>query len=271
MKIFAIRDESGERDKDLAYLLYYEIDKQFYIELPDGADPWETPLLLSSFVERGEHTVGAYWSKVWVQQRIIPPDRQNIGQVLRDNGLREYDEYGLLVLAMGRCAQDDCYLVPLAEGDLPQQVTDRFARHVTDVLSLGGHDLLVFFCDGAVKRCSLRERLQANRRFGVLLGNEGLFACVRVQTGGYGVAWDVNLTVGCEELYETGTSVPLAAEDFGNFVARRTVTSVEAAELLGCSRQNVDDLVRRGKLHPVKSGPKTTLFLASEVCRRTWR
>ena len=33
MKIFAIRDESTQEQKDLAYLLYYKQEKQFYIEL----------------------------------------------------------------------------------------------------------------------------------------------------------------------------------------------------------------------------------------------
>ena len=54
MKIFAIRDESAVNQIDLAYLLYYEVEKHFYIELPENADPWETPLLLSSFVKKGE-------------------------------------------------------------------------------------------------------------------------------------------------------------------------------------------------------------------------
>lgn len=44
MRIFAIRDESAQEQKDLAYLLYYEQEKQFYIELPENADAWETPL-----------------------------------------------------------------------------------------------------------------------------------------------------------------------------------------------------------------------------------
>ena len=67
MKIFAIRDESSQEQKDLAYLLYYEQEKRFYIELPENADAWETPLLLDSFVKRGETTVNSYWSKIWVQ------------------------------------------------------------------------------------------------------------------------------------------------------------------------------------------------------------
>lgn len=58
MRVFAIKDE--ELTGILTYLLYYEQTKSFYIELPDDADPWETPLLVSSFLKRGEHTVNAY-------------------------------------------------------------------------------------------------------------------------------------------------------------------------------------------------------------------
>lgn len=113
MKIFAVKDEEDFSRKALAYLLYYERPKQFYIELPDDADPWETPLILSSFAKQGERTINAYWSKLWVQQRIVPMDRQNLGQILKDNGLKEYDEFDLLMLADGRCAQDNYYLEPI--------------------------------------------------------------------------------------------------------------------------------------------------------------
>ncbi|MBR2823489.1 MAG: hypothetical protein IKE24_07385 [Clostridia bacterium] len=44
---------------------------------------------------------------MWVQQLIVPQDRQNIGQVLKENGLGVYDEFQLLMLTMGRCAQED--------------------------------------------------------------------------------------------------------------------------------------------------------------------
>ena len=92
MRIFAIKDDTLSQEIVLGYLIYYENAKAFYIELPDDADPWETPLLLSSFVKRGERSVSSYWSRLWVQQRIIPRDRQNIGQVLKENGLRVVEE-----------------------------------------------------------------------------------------------------------------------------------------------------------------------------------
>lgn len=87
MRIFAIKDESISNDKILAYLIYYENKKEFYIELPEDSDSWETPLLLSSFVDRNQFSVNSYCSKLWVSQRIIPPDRQNIGSILKKTGL----------------------------------------------------------------------------------------------------------------------------------------------------------------------------------------
>lgn len=46
----------------------------------------------------------------------MPPERQNIGQILRANGLKEYDEFPLLLKNDGRCCQDECYIVKVEEG-----------------------------------------------------------------------------------------------------------------------------------------------------------
>ena len=271
MKIFAIRDESAQEQKDLAYLLYYEQEKRFYIELPENADAWETPLLLDSFVKRGETTVNSYWSRIWVEQRIVPPDRQNIGEILRDNHLKEYDEYALLMLAMGRCAQDDYYLISIDEKDLPAEITKRFSKRIEDVLPLENHCLLVFFRDGSVKKCDLQKHFEKTKAFQILLKKPDYFQHVQMQTGGYGVAWDVNMTVSDTMLYRIGKSVPLTMEDFRNFAAHRVINAAEAAEILGCSRQNIIDLTKRGKFHPIKTSEKSTLYLKSEILKRNWQ
>lgn len=41
------------------------------------------------------------WSMRWVQSRIIPSSRQNIGEILRVNGMRSYDEHKLLLKMRG--------------------------------------------------------------------------------------------------------------------------------------------------------------------------
>ena len=265
MRIFAIRDGNADVPKDLAYLFYYEKDKTFYIELPEGADEWETPLLLSSFVKRGETTVNPYWSKLWVQQRIIPTDRQNIGQVLRDNGLELYDEFDLLMLADGRCAQDEYYLTERKESELPTEIRERIAHRVEDVVPLPQYHLLVFFSGGSIRKVDALPLIGDVVPFAPLLRDPALFETVQVQAGGYGVSWGTTLELSKNDLFESGTPIPLSADDFASFVARRVITTAEACELLGCSRQNIDDLVRRDKLHPVKAGGRTKLFLRSEV------
>ena len=270
MKVFAVKDEADVSATTLAWLIYYETEKRFYVELPDDADPWETPLLLSSFLKRGERTVNAYWSQLWVRQRIVPQDRQNLGQILRDNGLEAYDEFELLMLAEGRCAQDDYYLVPIRDNELPDYFAARFAKKVEDVVPLAEKRLLLFFRDGLVKRCDLRPLLEKDGSFAPLLYNDVLFRAVSVQTGGYGVCWGENLEVADSLLYVRGEAVPLSLGDFRSFVENRVINTAEAAELLECSRQNIDDLVRRGKLRPVKATPKNKLFLKGEITQRKW-
>ena len=154
---------------NLAYLIYFEKDKQFFIELPDNADPWETPIILSSFAEKQEMTINSYWSKKWVQQRVVPIDRQNIGQILRNNDLKSYDEYKLLVLANGRCAQDDYYIEPIDEHALPSELTKRFRKKIEDVIPLGGGEYLIYFCNGKIKRCNIKEHTKKNERLATLL------------------------------------------------------------------------------------------------------
>lgn len=271
MKIFAIRDETDFTDKDIAYLIYFEQDKRFYIELPDDADPWETPLILSSFLEKGQRTVNAYWSEMWVRQRIVPSDRQNLGQILKANDLETYDEFELLMLADGRCAQDDYYLTPVSEGDFPENFILRFQKKVEDVIPLAKRRLLVFFRDGSVKKCDLEPILAESNSFSPIIRSEELFRHVSIQPAGYGISWGENLNIADETLYNCGVDIPLTLDDFRQFVASRIVNTAEAAEILECSRQNIDDLIRRGKLHPVKATPRNNLFLKSEIIQRKWK
>lgn len=266
MRIFAIKDE--ELTGILAYLLYYEQAKSFYIELPDHADPWETPLLLSSFLKRGEHTVNAYWSRMWVQQRIVPSDRQNLGQILKANGLDEYDEFKLLMLSNGRCAQDNCYLEEITPGEIPDELTKRWAKKIEDVIPLAERHLLVFFRDGMVRKCSITPFAEGNPALAPVLQNDDIFRSVAVQTDGYGVRWSEQAVINNAALYRAGVEIPLSLNDFCSFIADRVVNSTEAAEMLGCSRQNIDDLTKRGKLHPVRVDTRNTLFLKNEIQQR---
>ena len=129
MRAYAIRDASIDKSRDLAWLLYYEREDTFHIEISDNVDEWDAPLILSSFVKRGVRALDPYWSRVWVEQRIVPRDRQNLGMILKENGLKEYDVHRLLILADGRCAQDECFIVPLKTASFPQELCRRLGEY----------------------------------------------------------------------------------------------------------------------------------------------
>lgn len=270
MRVFAIRDEEDCTAKDLAYLIYYEKDKQFFIELPEDADPWETPLLLSSFIKKGERTINSYWSKLWVTQRIVPTDRQNISQVLKENHLSEYDEFNLLMLANGRCAQDSYYLTEIDKDFPSEHFIERYEKKVNDVIPLDNNGLLVFFRNGEVKRYDVELMKKDDRLFSRILAYHNVFQKVSMQSGGYGVCWGESVAISDKEIYDNGIDIPLSMNDFLSFLSERVISTAEAAKLLHCSRQNINDLVTRGKLHPVKTEQKNTFFLRSEILQRLW-
>ncbi len=107
---FAVKNKVYD-DKTVAYLLYDEKKKAYRIEVPEGVKSVEAPPIIADFIEKGEKVIGEEWSLRWVKQRVIPPERQNIGQILRENDMEYYDEFPLLLKNQGRSCQDECYLV----------------------------------------------------------------------------------------------------------------------------------------------------------------
>ena len=109
MRKFAVKNGFYD-DKVVAYLLYDEKDRVYQIEVPEDVRSVEAPPIIADLVDKGERRIGKEWSLRWVRQRVIPPERQNIGQILRENGMDRYDEFLLLMKNHGRSCQDECYL-----------------------------------------------------------------------------------------------------------------------------------------------------------------
>ena len=113
--------------------------------------------------------------------------------------------------------------------------------------------------------------IEKHPRFIILTKRQDNFAHVQIQTGGYGIQWDENLSIPDSVLYTMGRRIPLTAEDFKTFASERVINAVEAAEILNCSRQYINELVKTDKLHPIKATGKNTMFLKSEVLQRNWQ
>lgn len=268
MTVFEIRDSSqriGREDRVVGYLFYYERDRRFYAELPEGLDEWEVPAMFYGHAKRGERFVDAEWTMKWVRQRIIPADRQNIGSILKIHGLKTYDEYRLLCLSEGHCAQDECYIVRTEEAALPEEIRQRLLRKVRDVLPLSDFRLCVFFRDGAARMVDAGQLLGGRDAFRRILREEEIFERVKVAPGGNGIEWGDERGVSAELLYGSGEKPDVSYNDFLRFARVRLVDTPGAGEMLGVSRQYLNQLVGEDRLHPVISDVKGRVFLRAEV------
>lgn len=138
MRLFALRDEANDEAGVLAHLEYYASQPAFFFEISPAADPWDLPFILHEHRKRDLLTIGMKWSLAWVNSRIVPPERQNIGEVLRVYSLEHYDEARLLELSEGRCSQDACYLKPIAKDELPAWYLERRTHRLSDACALSG-------------------------------------------------------------------------------------------------------------------------------------
>lgn len=93
---------------------------------------------------------------------------------------------------------------------------------------------------------------------------------VKIQTGGYGIYWENIASFSDRELFAMGSDMPLRLDYFRKFITERLLNSREAADMLNCSRQYINELVGADKLIPVKASDKNTLFLKSDIEKLRW-
>jgi len=109
LKSFVLRD-GALNDKQVGTFTYDTNMKQFSMTISEDVPKDELPLSLEGFVNRGKYILSNENVLRWIQGRICPPGRHNITEILKDNGLDEYDEFGLLMVTKGKCDKDDLYL-----------------------------------------------------------------------------------------------------------------------------------------------------------------
>lgn len=272
MKIYQIIDEAASPYREIGFLLYYEKAGAFAIELAEELSEEDAPIMLGLLLNKGIRTVDAQWSRRWVQQRIIPTDRQNLGMVLRENKLKEYDEMKLLLLGSGRCAQDDCAIREVGTQLLPDWMRSRLKQKLSRAVALEGRSILMAFVDEdlPVSKVDLGPWLRTDPSMKRLLQDDSAFHSVRLQPGGQGICWGENLSIAAEELCRNGESLPLTGRDLRLLIQGEVLDTAGVCSMLQCSRQYVDRLVREGTLRILNERGKTRMYDRIDVERLTW-
>ena len=69
------------------------------------------------------------------------------------------------------------------------------------------HSLLVCFENGEKRVYNIRSIPDKWTAFKALSATKGLFGQVKVDAGGYGISWNDDIDLSCEEVYRNGRSV----------------------------------------------------------------
>lgn len=267
MKSYAIYDKALNRTTPVGYLFYYEKAASFIIELCDDLDEWDAPLLFQKLVKEKRYTVPANISHLWVSERIIPSGRQNIGTILKNHRLSDYDEMSLLRLSRGKCAQDDCYISEIAYADIPQSITDRTKNNIRECFPTEDSQLLCLFNDNTAKKVDFTTLIDKYSDLSYVIVNKALLDSVKVGVGGYSAVFNDSIEIPSVDLYAHGILLPLTSNDFYNFIHRNVMDTTATYNMLQCSRQNLSYMVREEKITPIIYGTKENLYLKGEVER----
>ena len=112
---------------------------------------------------------------------------------------------------------------------------------VKDVSALPGMKLSVQFANGATKLYDVKPLTE---RFPVFeqLTDESLFSEVEVDQGGYGIIWNDDIDLSCDELWDKGVEVQTPFDGLMSFS--------DASELWGLSESTLRKAVSYGKIVP---------------------
>lgn len=122
MRTFVIADSSKRKARPIGVLTWDPESEYgrgaFSLQLCSGYSELQLPLSLSFCARREDKRATPQEARDWVRSRIVPEARHNIAEVLKANGLADYDEVGLLAACGGRSSDDDLlvYEVEMPDG-----------------------------------------------------------------------------------------------------------------------------------------------------------
>ena len=110
LRSFKIMNDSLDQSKEHAILTYDEESDQYAVHIPEAVDCNDLPAILSLLAKQGIRELDDKWARRFVKERVVPPDRQNIGMIMRQLHMKKYSEFPILEYTSGRCCMDDFYL-----------------------------------------------------------------------------------------------------------------------------------------------------------------
>ena len=111
---------------------------------------------------------------------------------------------------------------------------------IKNVYALPDYRVSVQFSEGVTKIYDLKPLLEKMPMFAALKENDAAFFSVSVDVGGYGIVWNDDLDLSCDELWENGVQVDTPFDGLMAFS--------DATELWGLNESTLRKAIAYGKL-----------------------
>ena len=111
---------------------------------------------------------------------------------------------------------------------------------IKNVAALPEYKLSVQFSEGVTKIYDVKPLFERIPLFAELKDNLAEFACVSVDIGGYGIVWNDDLDLSCDELWKNGVQVDTPFDGLMSFG--------DATELWGLNESTLRKAITYGKL-----------------------
>jgi len=98
--------------------LYYDTDtEEFKVEMLDNYEGLHPCLFMKILaVEQGKKWIEGRNAENYIKQRMFPPNRHALSEYLKNLGLTEYSQIGIIEKTKGACAMDDNIFIEVTEG-----------------------------------------------------------------------------------------------------------------------------------------------------------
>lgn len=263
MKICEIHDDY--RDLVVGYLYYYENNDSYLIELSEDLSTDASPVFFESFIRHQEFTVNAEWSRKYVQSRVVPRDRQNLGEILKNAGLSTYDMFKLLIPSAGKCSQDDCSIRVV--NMVPSWLEERKSRWISNVAPLSNFRLFVSFEDGSSRIIDMHNIFENDRTLAVLLEREDDYKRVEIRASGRYLDFGAGKEIMYDRLYSAGENLQLSNYDLETIFKNSYADISYICEKYSVSKQYVNKRLKDKGVSPAMKSRAGYIYKKSDIYR----
>jgi len=243
LKIFEIRDNN----KIYAYLFANSLYSDYYIEILDCDD---LDIFFKLFRDKNILVLNNESTKAFINERVIPSNRQNIKDILKEANFLEYNELDLFVEAKGKSSMDDLHIREIDYDDINENIKERRKHLIKDFMYDNNH-LIVFFDDNS----AISYEIEEDRR--KYIKNVYPFICDL----NYEIIFNSKIRYTYEYLYKFGKRIDISFNIIDNYLKNHLLTGKEIEEKYHYSRQYINKLKNDNIIKQVKKD----IYLKSDI------